>query len=87
MSTCELCTIRSVEMEFNAFMPTFGLMVRGNICMKCFGEAEHDMQIAAKLVGKRMNKRGIQTPLEMQELVKLLPSLIDPEKEEDNGGT
>lgn len=57
---CEICEKNKGDMVFNCYMPSFGAMVQGFVCMPCYGEAESDMHIAVDIVGKRMTKAGVQ---------------------------
>lgn len=67
---CELCG-KPAEIDFNALLPSFGLMVRGSVCLKCMSEAEDDMQVAVTLIQKRAPQRGIALPCDVDQLKKL----------------
>jgi hypothetical protein len=60
--TCEFCG-KAAEMDFNAFLPSFGIMVRGNVCMACWSQSDDDLAVAAALFKKRAEVRGIPLPV------------------------
>lgn len=59
---CELCGSPS-EMDFNAVVPISAekaVLVRGSICLECWGKYPSDTAIAVALLTKRKEKTGDQ---------------------------
>jgi len=67
MKNCELCG-KPAELDFNCWLPSFGLMVVGDVCLACMGAADGDMQIAVALVKKRAIDRGVALPVKDAEM-------------------
>ena len=68
---CELCGATSF-MEFNCWMPSFGKVLRANVCASCFKGAEGDMSLAIEIIRKRAASRSIPTPMSMRQVTQLI---------------
>ncbi len=69
--TCELCSTTSF-MEFNCWMPSFGMVLRADICPSCFKSAESDMALAVEIIRKRAESHNMSLPMSMKEIAQLI---------------
>lgn len=67
---CEICN-KPAEIDFNCWLPSFGFMVSGIVCISCISAEEHDLAVAVKLIALRAKARNIPTPVTPDVLEKL----------------
>lgn len=70
MNVCELCG-KEADIDFNCWLPSFEIMVTGDVCLDCMGQEDHDLKIAVALVKKRAEIRKIALPVDEAGLAKL----------------
>ena len=80
---CELCDAES-DFNFNCLLPSFGVLVSGDVCLNCLEQAEQDMEIAVALIKHRALVRNIALPIEAARLGELAQRMNEP-RQEDKG--